>query len=225
MGSSPAQHDQADSAKGTSDQNEAHSPHSKSFQNPLPGGDQVWEKCSLDFENNVFLQGLASTISKFDYPAAVFWGFELVLIYNKAWEDAGGIQQQGRAQRGQLSPDAWRALQKCVSGGRPTKLASHALLREKQQPSQENYLVLASPLFGPKADEARGVFCQMMIDDSKSESGKHSDTTSERAEISHRDTVANLKDLGLQEDSTPLDEHPFFHRFAEMIPTGLSTLR
>lgn len=224
MGSSPAQDDQAIPAQGEQDQNEAQPPQSDSFENPLPGGDEVWKKCSLDFENNVFLQGLASTISKFDYPAAVFWGFELVLIYNKAWEDAGGIQQQGRAQRGQLSPDAWHSLQKCITGGRPAKLASHALLREKQKPHHEQYLVLASPLFGPNVDEARGVFCQMMIDESGSESGDDNDPKSEKAGSSHKSTVANLKDLGLEEDSTPLDEHPFFHRFAEMIPTGLAIL-
>lgn len=223
MGSSPAQDDQADSAQGRQDQDNAHSPHSQAFQNPLPGGEQVWKKCSLDFENNLFLQGLAVTISKFDYPAAVFWGFELVLMYNKAWEDAGGIPQQGRAQRGQLSPDAWHVLQKCIAGGKPAKISSHALLREKQEPSQEQYLVLASPLFGPSVDEARGVLCQMMEDNSGPECGKRSAHEYTNPH-SQNNTITNLTDLGLEEDSTPLDEHPFFHRFAEMIPTGLAIL-
>jgi len=200
-------------------QGEDQSPPSDSFKNPLPGDDNVWQDCPVNIQDNVFLQGLAVTLSKFDYPAAVFWGFELVLIYNQAWEDVGGIPQQGRAQRGQLSPDAWHALQKCINGGKPAKIASHALLREKKKPNAENYLVLASPLFGPGVDDAKAVFCQMI--GAEGESGGNEAHTNDE---SRQGAVANLKDLGLDDSSTPLDEHPFFHRFAEMIPTGLAIL-
>lgn len=58
-------------------------------------------------------------------------------------------------------------------------------------------------------------------EDSNADQGGESDAQ----EDEHRKgLVANLKDLGLEDDSTPLDEHPFFHRFAEMIPTGLAIL-
>lgn len=200
------------------------SPPSESFKNPLPGDDKLWQDCPLDIQNNIFLQGLAVTLSKFDYPAAVFWGFELVLIYNQAWEDAGGMPQQGRAQRGQLSPDAWHALQKCINGGKPAKLSSHALLREKKRPDTEQYMVLASPLFGPGVQDAKGVFCQMIgcEEESSGDQGKELDAQTDNEP--RKGKVANLKELGLEDDSTPLDEHPFFHRFAEMIPTGLAIL-
>jgi signal transduction histidine kinase len=172
----------------------------------------------LEVDSNPFIQSLFTTLSKFDYPAAVFWGFELVLVYNQAREDAGGIPQQGRPQRGLLSPDAWHALQKCINGGRPSKIASHAILREKAKPEHDQYMVLASPLFGPGKDDAKGVLCQMLYSESN-------DDDNEGLQVAARPSgVANMKDLGLEDTSTPLDEHPFFHRFAEMIPTGLAIL-
>jgi len=225
MGPPKAKGHQEGDAKGKQDgQVEDHSPPSEAFSNPLPGDDKIWQDCPLDIENDVFLQSLAATLSKFDYPAAVFWGFELVLIYNKAWEDAGGIPQQGRPQRGLLSSDAWHALQKCINGGRPAKLSSHALLREKKRPDAEHYLVLASPLFGPGVNDARGVFCQMLGTTEESGGNKGEESSAQSDAGARKGTVANLKDLGLENDSTPLDEHPFFHRFAEMIPTGLAIL-
>jgi len=220
-----AKGNQEGDAKGKQDdQSKERSPPADSFQNPLPGDDKVWQECGLDIQNNVFLQGLAVTLSKFDYPAAVFWGFELVLIYNQAWEDVGGIPQQGRAQRGQLSPDAWHALQKCINGGKPAKISSHALLREKKQPIAEKYLVLASPLFGPGAYDPKGVFCQMIGAEGDMGGNKVETSDAQTDDDPRKGTVANLKDLGLEDNSTPLDEHPFFHRFAEMIPTGLAFL-
>lgn len=225
MGPSKAKEDHEGDAKGKQhDQDKDQTSPSDSFQNPLPGDDKAWQDCPLDLQNNVFLQGLAVTLSKFDYPAAVFWGFELVLIYNQAWEDAGGIPQQGRAQRGQLSPDAWHALQKCINGGKPAKLSSHALLREKKQPDTEHYMVLASPLFGPGVEDAKGVFCQMIGSKVESSGEKGKGNEAPTSDEPRKGKVANLKELKLEDDSTPLDEHPFFHRFAEMIPTGLAIL-
>jgi signal transduction histidine kinase len=221
----PKGNEEGGDAKGKQQgQENDQSPPSASFQNPLPGDDQLWQDCPLDLQNNIFLQGLAVTLSKFDYPAAVFWGFELVLIYNQAWEDAGGIPQQGRAQRGQLSPDAWHALQKCIDGGKPAKLSSHALLREKKRPETEQYMVLASPLFGPGVEDAKGVFCQMIGSKVESSGNKGKGSDAQSHDGPRKGKVANLKELGLEDDSTPLDEHPFFHRFAEMIPTGLAIL-
>ena len=211
-------HDHKEETSGSSahDHQEG-KPAKKEWENPLPGNAQTWKDCPIDVDSNPFIQGLFTTLSKFDYPAAVFWGFELILIYNKAWEDAGGIPQQGKAQRGLLSPDAWHALQKCINGGKPSKIASHAILRERARPDHDQYMVLASPLFGPGAEDAKGVLCQMM----------YSETDDKGTEVkvaTQPSGVANMKDLGLEDDSTPLDEHPFFHRFAEMIPTGLAIL-
>lgn len=189
------------------------------FINPLPGDAEVWKNCPVDLNNSYFLQSMAVTLSKFDYPAAVFWGFELVLLYNQAWEDAGGLQEQGKAQRGSLSPDAWHAVQKCINGGTPSKIVSHALLREKSKPEQDHYTVLVSPMFEPTAENAQGAICQMIRNDGVENHDQQKVLSSRQ-----RPLVANMKDLGLEDDSTPLDAHPFFHRFAEMIPTGLAIL-
>jgi hypothetical protein len=112
----PTKQDSEDDKSG----NDHQEGESSKWENPLPGDAQTWKDCPIDIDDNPFIQGLCTTLSKFDYPAAVFWGFELILIYNKAWEDVGGIPQQGRAQRGLLSPDAWQALQKCINGGKPS---------------------------------------------------------------------------------------------------------
>lgn len=197
------------------------------FKNPLP---DIWKDSPIKVQDSYFLQSLAVTLSKFDYPAAVFWGFELVLLYNQAWEDAGGIREQGRPQRGSLSPDAWHALQKCINGGRPSRISSHALLRERPKPERDAYMVLVSPLFEPNSENAQGVVCQMVYnhrhglpDTPATKDGKGSSNQSMDEQATQ--TNPNMTFLGQQTtDSTPLDEHPFFHRFAEMIPTGLAIL-
>lgn len=197
------------------------------FKNPLP---DIWEGSPIDVSNSYFLQSLSVTLSNFDYPAAVFWGFELALLYNHAWEKVGGIREQGHPQRGSLSPDAWHALQKCINGGRPSRISSHALLRERNKPEIDEYMVLVSPLFEPNSQNAKGVVCQMMYNQTE-QGGKHDDqvTTSKYGRSQKQEVDAktnpNMEALGVQlDDSTPLDEHPFFHRFAEMIPTGLAIL-
>lgn len=196
-----------------------------SFENPLPGDDQVWKTCTLDIANHVVLQSLATTLSKFDYPAAIFWGFELVLLYNQAWADAGGISQQGRAQRGSLSVYAWHALQKCINGGVPSKIFSHAILREQLKPERDRYTVLASPLFGPHEKDAKGVFCQMLITDSAPSGDGGADPVQSTSECAAgKSGFADMTELGMANDLPPLDEHPFFHRFAETIPTGIAIL-
>jgi hypothetical protein len=50
----------------------------------LPGYAETWQLSLLDFHSNPYLKSLAVTISNFDYPTAIFWGFELALLYNQA---------------------------------------------------------------------------------------------------------------------------------------------
>lgn len=228
MGPRTASEDQQDGAKENHQSDPL--PMGKpipNFQNPLP---EIWKNTPINIADSYFLQSLCVTLSNFDYPAAVFWGFELVLLYNKAWEDAGGILEQGRPQRGSLSPDAWHALQKCINGGRPSRISSHELLRERTKPERDEYMVLVSPLFEPNAENAKGVVCQMMYNQTNKR-GKNAEKAlqpePEQAANKSGDAVTQPKMDGLASSldySTPLDEHPFFHRFAEMIPTGLAIL-
>jgi hypothetical protein len=127
---------------------EQQQPQRDQFGISLPGPVETWQQSPLDVHSNPHLQNLDITISEFEYPTAIFWGSELVLLYNQAWADAGGILEQGRPQRGSLSPDAWHALQKCINGGKPSSIASHSLLRERSKPARDDYTVLLSRCLG-----------------------------------------------------------------------------
>jgi signal transduction histidine kinase/CheY-like chemotaxis protein len=216
--------------ESTRQANEQHQPQKDQFGITLPGNAETWHQSPLNFHSSPCLQSLAVSISKFDYPAAIFWGFELVLLYNQAWADAGGILEQGRPQRGSLSPDAWHALQKCINGGKPSRIASHALLRERSKPARDDYMVLVSPLFEKSSDFANGALCQMIHNQTDSSGNSDGDGGLQSAGDSSNSIAVgkinpNMESLGLtKEDDMPKDEHPFFHRFAEMLPTGVAIL-
>lgn len=193
----------------------------------LPGDEATWNACQLGAASKWphSLQALSLSIALFSYPAAIYWSPQLVLVHNEAWRDAGGIGKQGQVQRGQLPPDVWSSLSASLRGGKPRKVHSQQLLRERQE-SNEKYTVLLSPLFSDDGGDAAGVLAQLIpvLDAREQELLAKSDTGS-RSSISQ---WRELNELGDAVDSLPLgpplDEHPFFHRFAEMLPTGLAIL-
>jgi PAS domain-containing protein len=194
----------------------------------LPGNAETWQLSPLSFHSNPYLKSLAVTISKFDYPTAIFWGFELVLLYNQAWADAGGILEQGRPQRDSLSPDALHALQTCINGGKPSRIASHALLRERSKPAYDDYMVLVSPLFGESSHYANGALCQMIrnqTDLSGNDDGDQKVEGCGSKSTAVKQTDPSMNFLGLtKQDELPMHQQSFFHRFAEMVPTGVAIL-
>lgn len=194
----------------------------------VPGNAETWQQSPLDVHSSPYLRSLAVSISKFDYPTAIFWGLELVLLYNQAWADAGGVLEQGRPQRGSLSPDAWHALQECIVGGNPLRISSHALLRECSKPAHDDYMVLVSPLFEKSSDRTDGVLCQMIRNQTERNGDGGGDQHFE-GDGSNSTAVTkknpNTKFIGLTgQDDKPMDEQSFFHRFAEMLPTGMAIL-
>lgn len=222
-----------------------HGSHEQNFFHcPLPRDtERSWDDSPLHhpFEWSSCLQSLTMTISKFDYPTALFWGHDFALLFNQAWLDAGGIKEQGKSQRGSLSPDAWHALDRCINGGKPLDISSHVLLRDScKQGEQVSYRTLLSPIFDTSPDIPRGVMAQMLRmgehesppseknvppgsnkDEQKHRPGRHGSLN----EHSKSDRQVSLKGLGMEpSDNVALDEHPFFHRFAEMLPTGLAIL-
>jgi signal transduction histidine kinase/AmiR/NasT family two-component response regulator len=207
---------------------EQHQSQSNHFASSLPGNLETWQQSPLSSHSNPYLQDLAITISKFDYPAAIFWGSELVLLYNQAWADAGGILEQGRPQRGSLSPDIWHALQKYINGGKPSLITSHALLRERSKPARDDYMVLVSPLFGHSSNSANGALCQMTRKQTNSTvegdgDGKLEGYRSKTTAVKRTDP--STKFLGFtKHNELPLGEHAFPCRFAEMLPTGAAIL-
>jgi len=163
----------------------------------------------------------------------MFWGEELVLLHNAKWDEAGGINQQGQRQRGSLSADAFNGISSSLHGGEPRKLSSQALLRSEKS---NDYTVLLSPLFeGQNGKEgANGVLAQLLPkpDDKgqTEEKGKehsvggggkfgHSgfDNKNQKGQEGQEGLGRELdiSKLGTVVDNVPLDEHPFFHRFAE----------
>jgi signal transduction histidine kinase/AmiR/NasT family two-component response regulator len=203
-------------------------PQGDQFGISLPGTVETWQQSPLDFHSNPHLQNLAITISEYDYPTAIFWGFDLVLLYNQAWADAGGVLEQGRPQRGSLSPDAWHALQKCINGGKPSDIASHSLLRERSKPARDDYTVLLSPLFGRISNSANGALCQMIR--SRTDLSGHGDGDRQTEGYDSKSTAVkktgpNIKSFGLSKhNEMPMDEHPFVHRLIEILPTGMAIL-
>nr|POE49313.1 sensor histidine kinase rcsc [Quercus suber] len=201
----------------------------KSFSNPLPG-DCQWrtEEWPTDLHAHVL------TIASFKYPAAIFWGSDLTLLYNDAWQAAGGIDEQGRPQRGSLSADAWQALQVALMGGTPQRISSEDILRDTFNHDEGTYQVLVSPLHSTgQSVEVRGVLAQLVThtrtprDQYQRKAAFRLKSFGEEKMDQNYDDAERQGDLDVASkaiDNVPLDEHPFFHRFAEMLPTGVAIL-
>ena len=216
-----------------------------SFDNPLPGDDDVWRDSAIGpaSEWPDAVQVFSQTIASLAYPSALFWGEDLVLLYNEEWTKVGGIDQQGKRQRGQLSSETYNALASGLHGGQPSHIASHALLRSESDKEAEKYTVLISPLFDDKdkAEGANGLLAQFLPKKNAKDQGRKPPRRKEGSSAqNHRDDgggprrpgfaprgkgpALDTSDLGSIADNTPLDEHPFFRRFAEMLPSGLAIL-
>lgn len=195
----------------------------------LPGDKETWERCDLgpSLEWPEALRAFSITISSLTYPTAIFWGERLVLLHNRAWKGATGVDQQGQSQRGNLPPDAWNALSAAIRGGKPKRVKSHLLLQTDEPEGKEPYTVLLSPLFSEDGGETAGILAQLMPKSTSQPPNAASQHSSkDSSETANQDSAQQLADItklnGL--DNVPLDEHPFFHRFAEMLPTGLAIL-
>ncbi|GAB7365779.1 hypothetical protein MBLNU230_g7114t1 [Neophaeotheca triangularis] len=196
---------------------------------PLPGDEETWTNTILGHPSEwpTLLHSIVVTLSSFDYPSAIFWGQELVLLYNDAWAAAGGITEQAKKQRGSLGADAWHGLQTALVGGKPARLNGNDLLRSTN--GEYDYTVLASPLFDKNIHEPQGVITQLIPSQKlhklpAKQSYKDLDGA-EPSTMGNKDLDRSVvKSKASSADNVPLDEHPFFHRFAEMLPTGLAIL-
>lgn len=204
------------------------------FQNPLPHGSQA---CLLgparDWPET--LKAFSLTISSFAYPAAVYWEDELALFHNKAWADLVGVEQQGQKQRGRLSPDAWESLSAALYGGKPKRVEARQLLGldmdAKSVPNAYRPLLL-SPLFDTEGDGVVGLLAQLIPHNTRQHAptdGAEDLNPEQSAKGQNKDETSMMRHLDISElgnvvDAFPLDEHPFFHRFAEMLPSGLAIL-
>ncbi|KAI0126332.1 histidine kinase [Xylariales sp. AK1849] len=199
------------------------------FSCPLPPADECVLGPSTDWPAS--LKALSLTIAAFAYPAALFWGEELVLLYNSSWAEVGGQDEQGKKQRGRLSANAWGVLDSCYHGGKPKRIEAHELLRSNARHSKntEDYTVLISPFHDN--EEVAGLVAQLLPKRQSQASHRKSSAKKGPAEPPLHDQAKStihheldISQLGKVSDDVPLDKHPFFHRFAEMLPTGLAIL-
>ena len=202
-----------------------------SFRDPLPAGtEQSYLGQAADWPET--LRAYSVTIASFAYPAAIFYGDEFAILHNQAWADLTGVHEQGRKQRGKLSADLWDALSAAYHGGKPRRIEAKHLLRIGASEDVKAGVfkpVLLSPLFDSEGDDVAGLLAQLIPrkpQHSQATDGADdtiASKTPERA-TSPRAHVLDTSELGSVVDGIPLDEHPFFHRFAEMIPSGLAIL-
>ena len=209
------------------------------FHNPLPSGSQV---CLLgparDWPET--LKAFSFTIAAFAYPAAIYWQDELAIFHNQAWADIVGVDEQGQKQRGKLGPDAWDSLSAAFYGGKPKRLEARQLLgidASPTGPANAYRPVLLSPLFDVEGGEVVGLLAQLIpykqrhagqtdgasedLKPVKSKTGQSARGQNKNGTSFHH---LDVSELGNVVDAFPLDEHPFFHRFAEMLPSGLAIL-
>ena len=207
---------------------------SPDYESPLPSGehDNVWETSPVGIPSSwpVCLQAHAQTAASLFYPAAIFWGEQLTLLANTAWFNAAAKDvPQGQAQESHLAADAWQAVQGALQGAEPRKIESKRFLT-----TGKAHTVLISPLFGDGGggEEALGVLAQLLpglepnVEQPSVEGhcgdGPHRRPSDER--VPPGEHTLDMSKLGETGDTVALDQHPFFRRFAEMLPSGLAIL-
>lgn len=210
----------------------------RSLGNRPEENDRVWEKSPLGLLETrpEALRACNKTISFLAYPAAVFWGEDMVLIHNCEWTRINGPHDQGQKQRGKLSADAFNALSTSLHGGGPKTITSSGLLLDCPATEVAPCTVLISPVFGDTHSDgsgASGCLVQLMPQPSAfvsakldAKSGLSLLTEDLRADEEREvlKTDCDMRKLGQTTNSISFDEHPVFHRFAEMLPSGLAIL-
>lgn len=193
------------------------------ISNPLPGDAGTWRGCALgDFQDWPHeLRGYAFTIVALPYPAAIFWDRKLTIFHNKAWADIGGSHAQGQQYQTSLSAETREVVESVRERRVPKEIQGHDLLRDATSSSKQSSTAIISPLLARKGNE-NGVLVQLLprpmsYRSLETPSGEHGTV------INRSGGDANDSEMK-QLSNTPLDEHPFFRRFAELLPSGLAIL-
>ena len=199
-----------------------------------PEDKQTWEASPLGIPGTwpETLRDISKAIVSFPHPACVFWGEAMISLHNQEWTKATGLHHQGKEQRGKLSEDAFDALFASLLGKPQKSVASHAFSTDDTDGEATNYIVSVSPLFdeaNPKQVGAHGSLVQLIRRPSR-----HGQPTDEAAlPLDRMQDVTPGKGPGLESvpnrlgtppELAAFDKHPFFSRFAEMLPTGLAIL-
>lgn len=104
---------------------------------------------------------LSQALMALSHPAAIYWGDDLMLFHNEAWEDAaGGVDRQRTPQRHALTTNAVAVLLTVSHGGKAGALRGEDLLNIDRCETDSH--VLLSQIPGVGADYVTGVIAQLI---------------------------------------------------------------
>ncbi|KAI5357937.1 Putative PAS domain, signal transduction response regulator, receiver domain, CheY-like superfamily [Septoria linicola] len=197
--------------------------HVADHDNPLPGSPETWKNCSIGKYANwsAELRGYVATIAALTYPAAVFWDGKLTLFHNKGWADVGGLQDQGQ-ELTTLTAETREVINSVKTRGIPKEVQGHDFLRDAATSVKQSSTAIVSPLLMNGGQGSDAVLVQllprpMLYRSIQMGAGKPGTVVDRTGDYKKSDEVQQI-------DNAPLDEHPFFRRFAEMLPSGLAIL-
>lgn len=204
------------------------------MQNALPGDKQAWEASPLGMPGTwpETLLSYSKAVMSFPHPACVYWGEAMVSFHNDEWSKATGLDGQGKTQHGKVSADAFNALSASLQDKAQKRIGSPAFYQHNVGDEAGNYTVSISPLFDeakPEQVGAHGSLVQLIPKPSRhGQTRDKQRTPSDHLESQSPDESAKPKFNPNQQRTAPdknaFDKHPFFNRFAEMLPTGLAIL-
>lgn len=193
----------------------------------LPGDADVWRQSAMGNPAHWpgALVAYTRTIAAFPHPTALYLGEQLTLLHNQAWLDVGEVGQQGQPQRERLSDNAIRLVTRSAASTKLEQIYGRELLGKNKNAV---YSAVVTHLLGNNGDSndaVSGYMVQLIPVLAKPDGDLAIDSTFLASDVhSANETTANLSKLGEATENIPLDQHPFFHTFAEMIPTGLAIL-
>jgi hypothetical protein len=204
------------------------------MQDSLTGDKLTWETSPLGMPETwpELLRGFSKAIMSFPHPACVFWGEAMVSLHNDEWAKATGLDGQGKEQRGQLTANAFDALSASLLGKVQKRVDSLAFSQHNAGDEATNHIVSISPLFDEAMSEqvgAHGSLVQLIRKPSrhgqaKDEAATPPDQMEVRSPGEGTEPKSDLSQIVTSPEMASFDKHPFFNRFAEMLPTGLAIL-
>jgi PAS domain-containing protein len=174
------------------------------------------------------LRAFAVFITTLPHPSAVLWGDQLILIHNAAWKEAAdGTAKQGAPQKDLLAEQALSIIRTAMMGKARQSLQADLFLNNQAQDGV-HYQALLSPLM-EDLHIASGVVIQLFQMSHEQEQKKsQQDGVLRKVQeaLAGGKSGTKLNVIGGNDplDNLPLDENPFFQRFAAMLPTGMAIL-
>ncbi|KIW04008.1 uncharacterized protein PV09_04834 [Verruconis gallopava] len=190
----------------------------------------TWEKSSIGPPKtwSDTLRSFAAFITTLPHPSAIFWGDELVLLYNEAWSVAtDGAAKQGVKYKQLLGDEAVSMIRTALLGRTRQTLQPEIFVKKIAQDGMK-CLALLSPLFEGYNKIGSGVLVQLLPMSPKQVQRKTEQQDMMRQvqeSLNDKTGLDGAVESGRSAlDDLPLDENPFFQRFAAMLPTGMAIL-